>query len=434
MPRALSKIRSLFIALCFVLLAGTALVAAQEKVEISVLLDPTTLGLEYMDWLENEWIPQFERDNPDIKVSTTRLSGNRLDTVAVAVAAGLPWDIVPAAHTLPMIEGVGLGWYLPLNAYIEQWDDAEYMIPTVWEHSTWNGEILALPHSLPPRFIAYNKRLFRESGLDPERPPTSWEELIAVARLLTVTTEDTLVRRGYHMPTGSNGDMAGFFELFGKNAGGRMLTEDYRRPRFTEPWGLETLNFMIELHQVTNPVGYAHNLTTSANASIYRGEAAMAMATGGAVPINVASTYYEVVDLGVFLPRRSPDHRPVSTSSINSMAIMRFTKHPDEAWRVLAHLYSREALMEFSKIRGQVVPRSDLFADVAAEVPEIMVLYELLDYVVPRPKWPSGAGYTYTTGLGEPVRLAVLGEMPPEAALEEARRRVQLLLDDFWQQ
>jgi hypothetical protein len=31
------------------------------------------------------------------------------------------------------------------------------------------------------------------------------------------------------------------------------------------------------------------------------------------------------------------------------------------------------------------------------------------------------------------VRLAVLGEMPPEAALEEARRRVQLLLDDFWQ-
>ena len=254
-----------------------------------------------------------------------------------------------------------------------------------------------------------------------------------MARLLTVTTEDTLVRRGYHMPTGSNGDMAGFFELFGKNAGGRMLTEDYRRPRFTEPWGLETLNFMIELHQVTNPVGYAHNLTTSANASIYRGEAAMAMATGGAVPINVASTYYEVVDLGVFLPRRSPDHRPVSTSSINSMAIMRFTKHPDEAWRVLAHLYSREALMEFSKIRGQVVPRSDLFADVAAEVPEIMVLYELLDYVVPRPKWPSGAGYTYTTGLGEPVRLAVLGEMPPEAALEEARRRVQLLLDDFWQ-
>src|SRR5690606_33170627 len=138
MPRALSKIRSLFIALCFVLLAGTALVAAQEKVEISVLLDPTTLGLEYMDWLENEWIPQFERDNPDIKVSTTRLSGNRLDTVAVAVAAGLPWDIVPAAHTHPLFEGVRLRWYPPQNAYIEQSADDENMITTVREPTTWN--------------------------------------------------------------------------------------------------------------------------------------------------------------------------------------------------------------------------------------------------------------------------------------------------------
>lgn len=431
-PRAVRTLSGLI--LTFVLLGAFAVAGAQQQVEINVLLDPTTLGLEYLAWLEDEWIPQFERENPRIKVNTTRLTGNRLDVVAVAVAGGVPWDIVPAAHTLPMIEGVGLGWYLPLNSYIDQWEDAQYMIPTVWSHTEWNGEILALPHSLPPRFIAYNKRLFGESGIDPERPPTSWDELIAAARLLTVTTGDTLVRRGYHMPTGSNGDMAGFFELFGKNAGGRMLTDDYRGPRFTEPWGLETLNFMIELHQVTNPVGYSHNLTTSANSSIYRAEAAMTMATGGAVPTTVASTYSDIVDLGFFLPRRSLNDQPASTSSINSMAIMRFTKHPDEAWQVLAHLYSKEALLQFALVRGQVVPRTDIFTDVSAAVPEIMPLYTLLDYVVPRPKWPSGAGYTYTSGLGAPVREAVLGQTPPEAALEEARRRVQLLLDDFWQQ
>src|SRR5690606_30068189 len=81
-----------------------------------------------------------------------------------------------------------------------QGDDAEYMIPTVWEHSTWHGEILALPHRRPPPFIAYNKRPFRESGLDPERPPTSWAEPLAVPRPLTATTEGTPLRRGYQLP------------------------------------------------------------------------------------------------------------------------------------------------------------------------------------------------------------------------------------------
>ncbi|NLN27928.1 MAG: hypothetical protein GX161_06880, partial [Firmicutes bacterium] len=69
MPRRLTKILPIVLVLPLLLLSGVATTGAQEKVEISVLLDPTTLGLEYMDWLENEWIPQFERDNPDIKVS-----------------------------------------------------------------------------------------------------------------------------------------------------------------------------------------------------------------------------------------------------------------------------------------------------------------------------------------------------------------------------
>lgn len=406
---------------------------AQQPVEITVLLDPGTLGLEYLEWLEEEWIPKFEEENPDIRVSPTRLSGNRLDTVAVAVAGGIPYDIVPAAHTLPMIEGVGLGWYLPLNDYLSDWEGYELMIPTVWDHTEWEGEILALPHSLPPRFISYNKRLFSESGFDPDAAPTNWNELLDYARKLTIVQDDTLVRRGFNMPTDSNGNVAIFYELFGSNAGGRMLTDDYRAPRFTEPWGLETLNFMTDLHQATNPPGVSSgDLTNSANASIYRGEAAMAPSVGGAVPTNVATTYHDVVDLGMFLPRRSLDHEQVTTASINSMAIMRFTEHPDEAWRVLAHLYSYEALLEFSIIRGQVVPRTDIFPEIANVSPEILPLYEMIDYLVPRPKWPSGAGYTYTTGLGEPIRQAILGNEPPEAALEEAERRVQLLLDDFW--
>jgi raffinose/stachyose/melibiose transport system substrate-binding protein len=44
-----------------------------------------------------------------------------------------------------------------------------------------NGTILAVPGSLSGWVFYYNKALFREAGLDPDKPPRSFEELVAAA-------------------------------------------------------------------------------------------------------------------------------------------------------------------------------------------------------------------------------------------------------------
>lgn len=413
-------------------IALTVGAAAQEPVEIRVLLNPGTLGNDYINWLQDVWFKKFEEENPNIKVNIQLLSGNRLDVVATAVAGGVPFDIVDAAHTLPMIEGVGRGWYLPLNDYLAEWEHDADTIPTVWSHVTWNGEILALPYAVPPRAIAYNKLLFAMNGLDPNQPPQSWEEFLGIANRLTRIEGDRVVQRGYYMLTG-NDEMAMLFELLAANNGIEVLSPDYRRPTFNVPQGLEALNFMKDLYISGNPPGFELP-SDPVQASFLNGTAAMIRAAGAGLVTTIAQQYAGLVDLGIFMPRRSPQHRPATTASINSMAILRFTKHPDEAWKVLAHLYAPEAMERLALMRGQQVPRRDVIPAVIEQMPEMLPFFEILEYLVPRPKWPSGGGYTYTTGLGDPVHQAVFGEIPPEMALDEAERRIQILLDAFWEQ
>lgn len=63
-------------------------------------------------------------------------------------------------------------------------DEAAFK-PVWWGIGAYDGRLWALP--APPYTIAlyYNKRLFREAGLDPERPPETIEELTAAAEKLT---------------------------------------------------------------------------------------------------------------------------------------------------------------------------------------------------------------------------------------------------------
>lgn len=425
------RLRGRVLSLALLMVLGLSFVVAAETVEISVLLNPGTLGNEYINWLRDVWFPKFEAENPNIKVNIQLLSGNRLDLVATAVAGGVPFDIVDAAHTLPMIEGVGRGWYLPLNDYLETWEYTEMTIPTVWPHVTWEGDILALPYTVPPRAIAYNKQLFSMAGLDPATPPQSWEEFLEAANRLTRTQDDRLIQRGYYMLT-STGEMAMLFELLAANNGVDILSEDYRTPLFNTAGGLEVVNFMRDLWVSGNPVGYELP-NDPVQASFLNGNAAMIRAAGAGLVAAVRDQAHGMVDLGLFMPRRSPQHAPATTASINSMAIMRFTKHPDEAWKVLAHMYERESMEMLALVRGQQVPRRDVIETVVRDEPELQPFFEILEYLVPRPKWPSGGGYTYTSGLGQPVSEAVFGEIAPEMALDEAERRIRILLDAFWE-
>ena len=64
---------------------------------------------------------------------------------------------------------------LPLDEYVAQ--DKQRLAG--WDAFTKDGKIYAAPITLQGHPIYYNKTLYQKAGLDPEKPPTTWDELLS---------------------------------------------------------------------------------------------------------------------------------------------------------------------------------------------------------------------------------------------------------------
>ena len=53
------------------------------------------------------------------------------------------------------------------------------------DYVSWNGKLWAIPYRIETHGVIYNKDHFKEAGLDPDKPPKTWDELISAAKALT---------------------------------------------------------------------------------------------------------------------------------------------------------------------------------------------------------------------------------------------------------
>ena len=58
----------------------------------------------------------------------------------------------------------------------ETWDWAQYVIPITAYYSV-NGDLWSMPFNSSTAMLYYNKDVFAAAGLDPNKPPTTWQEM-----------------------------------------------------------------------------------------------------------------------------------------------------------------------------------------------------------------------------------------------------------------
>ena len=79
---------------------------------------------------------------------------------------------------------------MPLDELIEADGDEgkayiDDFLPGFMEDSYVDGKIYSIPFQRSTMVLYYNKDAFKEVGLDPEAPPTTWEELAEYGQKLT---------------------------------------------------------------------------------------------------------------------------------------------------------------------------------------------------------------------------------------------------------
>ncbi|HEY3242765.1 MAG TPA: ABC transporter substrate-binding protein [Phycisphaerae bacterium] len=112
------------------------------------------------------------------------------ERLLAACAGGDPPDVAGLfAFALPQY--AELGALEPLDADLPALGirPTEF-VPALWQIGVYHGRTYGLPSTPFTIAMYYNRRLFRAAGLDPDRPPTTFDELRAFSERLTRTAPD----------------------------------------------------------------------------------------------------------------------------------------------------------------------------------------------------------------------------------------------------
>lgn len=111
--------------------------------------------------------------------------------LTVAMAAEQPPHLAIAhSHRVPGFVEEDVLIEFPATALEEANIVAEDYVEEFWNAGEINGTRYALAFDSFPRTLYYNTAMFEAAGLDPEAPPTTWDELIEAAALMTDKEND----------------------------------------------------------------------------------------------------------------------------------------------------------------------------------------------------------------------------------------------------
>lgn len=157
-----------------------------EPVTISVQGYPVatdTAGVALFD----SRIEAFEKKYPNITVTP---STNVWD--GLTFSAQLAGKTIEDVIEVPLTEPQGLiarGQVVPITDQLADWKHYDELSPQALEPlSDEDGEIYGLPRTLFAQGLVYNRALFEAAGLDPDSPPTTWDEVREYADQISEAT------------------------------------------------------------------------------------------------------------------------------------------------------------------------------------------------------------------------------------------------------
>ncbi len=75
------------------------------------------------------------------------------------------------------------GQYIPIDDIFEKTNlQKSDFDPGLLENCYYKGNLYGIPFQVTSQYLFYNKELYRQAGLDPESPPTTWEMLLEYSK------------------------------------------------------------------------------------------------------------------------------------------------------------------------------------------------------------------------------------------------------------
>lgn len=190
----------------------------------------------------NDAIKAFEAANPDIDINMEIVpwASQQQRLVSALTTGGLPDVSMLGNNVVAQFQAAGA--LVPLDPYMEAYDKANGtdVASQVWPgdkgYYFLQGKWWGAPVNVETRALFYRKDLFQAAGLDPDKPPQTWEELAKDAKILTEKAPKGTYGVGLNM--GISYDTIHNFMSVWLGYGARMLDDKgkcaFRSPEFED--------------------------------------------------------------------------------------------------------------------------------------------------------------------------------------------------------
>jgi len=192
----------------------------------------------------------FEKDNPGIRVKPV-YAGSYQETLVKGITAhksGQPPTTAVLLST-DMYTLIDEDAIVPFDDFATSPDDRAWMnsfYPAFMANSRTGGKTWGIPFQRSTIVLYWNKELFKEAGLDPNRPPATWKEQVEYAQKLTRRDASGKVTQwGIQIP--SSGFPYWLFQALAIQAGTNLMNAAGTQTYYDKPEVIEGLTYWVDL-------------------------------------------------------------------------------------------------------------------------------------------------------------------------------------------
>jgi len=315
-------------------------------------------------------IREFERRNPDLKVRLLGMGAGGMNPqkLMTAIVGNVAPDVI-LQDRFTISDWASRQAFQPLDKLIQRDRAIDPLCPTpeqyyahAWEEASWKGLVYAIPYKADNRAFYYNKRLFREhaselraAGLDPERPPRTWTELLAYSEVLTHKNSDGSLKVAGFLPNWGNA----WLYLYSFQMNASFMSRDGKSCTLYSPESVAALTFMKNGYEILggyeNAKKFESGFLPEGNDAFMTGKVAMKI--DGDWSILGISRYHPELEFGTAPPPVPDDrfflrgefakepNRFITWMGGHSLAIPRGARNVEGAWKFIKFMLSEEGRM-----------------------------------------------------------------------------------------
>ncbi|MFJ6217049.1 extracellular solute-binding protein [Streptomyces sp. NPDC092296] len=237
--------------------ASSAKLDPNAKVTISIdCQPPTTKTAERKEWAED--IAAFKTMYPNVTINSKDTSPCEEPARFTAQLQGKTQPDVFYTYFTDLNQVLDAGGAEDISQYVndETVPALKDIDPSVLDTLKSDGKLYGLPKSNYKMGLLYNRKLFKQAGLDPDQPPTTWDEIRADAKKIAALGGGVY---GYGEYSATNqGGWHYTAELYG--LGGKMVNDDATKATFNTPEGKQVLQNLYDMRWTDKSMAAAQGL------------------------------------------------------------------------------------------------------------------------------------------------------------------------------